>query len=70
MLFAGLMLAALMFSSAAVFANPYIVVDAKTGRVLFANEPFKKWYPASLTKLMTAYLVFEDMKAGRLDPRA
>ena len=66
----GLLFAALMFAGAVAHANPYIVVDAKTGRVLFANEPFKKWYPASLTKLMTAYLVFEDMKAGRLDPRA
>ena len=69
LLLAGLMLAGMAFPSAA-FANPYIVVDAKSGRVLFANEPFRKWYPASLTKLMTAYLVFEDMKSGRLDPRA
>ena len=52
-------------SAGQVFANPYIVVDAKTERVLFANEPFKRWYPASLTKLMTAYLAFEDMEAGR-----
>ncbi|MGV0816519.1 D-alanyl-D-alanine carboxypeptidase family protein [Martelella sp. AMO21009] len=69
-LFAGIALATLVSAGAAALAHPYIVVDAKTGRVLFANEPFKKWYPASLTKLMTAYLVFEDMKAGRLDPRA
>ncbi len=69
-LFAGIVLATLVSVGAAALAHPYIVVDAKTGRVLFANEPFKKWYPASLTKLMTAYLVFEDMKAGRLDPRA
>ncbi|PRX08965.1 UNVERIFIED_ORG: D-alanyl-D-alanine carboxypeptidase [Martelella mediterranea] len=51
-------------------ANPYIIVDARTERVLAADEPFKRWYPASLAKLMTAYLVFEDMKAGRLDPEA
>ena len=38
--------------------------------MLAAEEPFKRWYPASLAKLMTAYLVFEDMKAGRLDPQA
>jgi len=52
--------------SEAARANPYIVVDAKTERVLYAQEPFKRWYPASLTKLMTAYLTFEDMEAGRL----
>nr|WP_272209865.1 D-alanyl-D-alanine carboxypeptidase family protein [Marinicella sp. W31]MDC2875697.1 D-alanyl-D-alanine carboxypeptidase [Marinicella sp. W31] len=51
-------------------ANPYIVVDVNTQRVISADEPFKRWYPASLAKLMTAYLVFEDMQAGRLDPQA
>ena len=66
----ALLVAVLMVAGSAAYANPYIVVDAKTGRVLFSNEPFKKWFPASLTKLMTAYLVFEDLKAGRLDPRA
>ncbi len=63
---------ALVLAAAAspALASPYIVVDANTNRVLAAEEPFKRWYPASLAKLMTAYLVFEDMKAGRLDPQA
>lgn len=66
--FLRIVLIALAVSGSAgkVFANPYIVVDAKSERVLFAEDPFKRWYPASLTKLMTAYLAFEDMEAGRV----
>ncbi len=43
-----------------------IVVDAKTGKVLHARNANSKRYPASLTKMMTLYLVFEDLKAGRI----
>ena len=37
-----------------------LVVDAETGQVLVANRANAAWYPASLTKLMTAYVVFSD----------
>jgi D-alanyl-D-alanine carboxypeptidase len=43
-----------------------LVVDAESGQVLVANRANAAWYPASLTKLMTAYLVFDEVKAGRL----
>ena len=43
-----------------------IVVDAKTGKVLHSRNAHARRYPASLTKMMTLYLVFEDMKAGRI----
>ena len=36
-----------------------IVMDASTGRVLSAQNADKRLYPASLTKMMTLYLVFE-----------
>ena len=43
-----------------------IVVDAKTGKTLYADNPdAKKRYPASLTKMMTLYLLFEALDAGR-----
>ncbi|MFN3744873.1 MAG: serine hydrolase [Hyphomicrobiaceae bacterium] len=42
------------------------VVDANTGRVLHAANADARRFPASLTKLMTLYLVFEQMEAGRL----
>lgn len=43
-----------------------IVVDAKTGKVLYANNADAKAYPASLTKMMTLYLVFEALEARRI----
>ena len=43
-----------------------IVVDAKTGKVLHSSSANSKRYPASLTKMMTLYLIFEDLKAGRI----
>ena len=43
-----------------------IVVDAKTGKVLYANNADTKAYPASLTKMMTLYLTFEALEAGKV----
>jgi D-alanyl-D-alanine carboxypeptidase len=43
-----------------------LVVDAESGQVLVANRANAAWYPASLTKLMTAYVVFSEVQAGRL----
>lgn len=42
------------------------VIDAKTGKVLFSRHAHARRYPASLTKMMTLYLVFEDLKSGRI----
>ena len=44
----------------------YIVVDADSGMVLGQREADKVWYPASVTKLMTAYLTFQALKSGRV----
>lgn len=49
-------------------ANPKMVIDVRTGKVISHQDAFRKWYPASLTKLMTAYLAFSAMKTGRLSP--
>jgi len=43
-----------------------IVVDADSGTVLQSIDATVPWYPASLTKVMTVYLAFEDIEAGRL----
>jgi len=48
--------------------DPYvgaISADAKTGQVLFEDAADVEAYPASVTKLMTALLVLEDVKAGK-----
>jgi len=47
-------------------AQPALVFDMNTGRVLIAREAGRPWYPASLTKLMTAYLTFQAIADGRL----
>lgn len=56
-------------SAAQASANPRyaaFVIDAKTGKVLFARNADSRRYPASLTKMMTLYLVFEAIEAGRI----
>ncbi len=45
---------------------PYILVDMESGQVLAQRDSGERWYPASLTKLMTVYLVFEALAEGRL----
>ncbi len=43
-----------------------IVMDAKTGKVLYESNADSLRYPASLTKMMTAYMLFEAMESGRI----
>jgi D-alanyl-D-alanine carboxypeptidase len=43
-----------------------IVVDANTGKTLFSSHADEPRYPASLTKMMTLYLVFEALESGRI----
>ncbi len=53
-----------------LFASPAIVMDAHSGRVIAAEQAFDRWSPASLTKLMTAYVTFREIEAGNLTPRS
>ncbi|ABD07098.1 Serine-type D-Ala-D-Ala carboxypeptidase [Rhodopseudomonas palustris HaA2] len=43
-----------------------IIVDANTGATLSATNPDAVRHPASLTKIMTLYLLFERLEAGKL----
>lgn len=43
----------------------WIVIDAETGAVLDHKDALRQWYPASVTKLMTAYLAFKAVREGR-----
>ena len=52
--------------SGPVQAGPYVVVDAATGETLLERNAGAFWHPASLTKMMTIYVVFEELKSGRL----
>nr|WP_210314512.1 D-alanyl-D-alanine carboxypeptidase family protein [Rhizobium lentis] len=58
--------AAFLASVSLAQANPHILVDVQTGRVLEHEEAFRKWYPASLTKLMTVYTIFDAIRAGQI----
>jgi serine-type D-Ala-D-Ala carboxypeptidase (penicillin-binding protein 5/6) len=50
----------------AIAARSWLLVDVSSGQTLAANEPDMKVEPASLTKLMTAYVVFTALREKRL----
>jgi D-alanyl-D-alanine carboxypeptidase len=64
----GFVAAVVAIPSSSTQAAPYadIVVDANTGTVLHSTNPDAQRHPASLTKIMTLYLLFEQLEAGKL----
>ncbi len=48
-------------------AESYILLDHYSGKVLVENNADVRRDPASLTKLMTAYVVFSELKAGNIN---
>ncbi|MBL4784721.1 MAG: D-alanyl-D-alanine carboxypeptidase [Cohaesibacteraceae bacterium] len=46
-----------------------LVIDAKTGKTLYSNNADSYRFPASLTKMMTLYIMFEELEAGRANSR-
>lgn len=55
-----------LFAPGHLSAGPALVFEANSGLVLYAEDPDHQWHPASVTKMMTAYLTFEAIKAGKL----
>jgi D-alanyl-D-alanine carboxypeptidase (penicillin-binding protein 5/6) len=49
-----------------VDARAYILVDFRTDKILAAKDAVARVEPASLTKLMTAYIVFQELAVGKL----
>lgn len=47
--------------------NGTIVIAEKNGQILYAEKPDIKWPPASMSKLMTLYLVYEAMDKGKFN---
>jgi D-alanyl-D-alanine carboxypeptidase len=47
-------------------AGPALVIDSQTGLVIYAEDADAPWHPASLTKLMTAYISFSAIRDGKL----
>jgi len=64
----NLLAAGPIFTPAApsVAGNSYILMDFDSGRILAEKDPDKRVSPASLTKIMTVYVVFGELKAGHL----
>lgn len=73
----GISRAAFQFAFIAVFllhsaggnAAPYaaMVMDARTGKVLHSRNADTRLHPASLTKMMTLYVVFDAVERGEID---
>ena len=53
--------------SARAAEPPYILVDINSGQVLAERRSGELWYPASLAKLMTIYLLFQALAEDRLE---
>ncbi|MGC1467577.1 MAG: D-alanyl-D-alanine carboxypeptidase family protein [Pseudolabrys sp.] len=47
-------------------AEAQLLVDVATGKVLHAENATYPWYPASVTKIMTAYTTLREVKAGHI----
>ncbi|MBY3433880.1 D-alanyl-D-alanine carboxypeptidase [Rhizobium laguerreae] len=47
-------------------ARPALSIDVDTGTVIVAHEKDRSWHPASVTKLMTAAVALEAVRAGRM----
>lgn len=57
---------ALAMLAAPARCEALLLVDAGSGKVLHAENAGHAWYPASITKLMTAYVTLRAVKEGRL----
>jgi D-alanyl-D-alanine carboxypeptidase len=53
-------------TAAPAAAGPALLFDAADGKILYAEDQDHQWHPASLTKIMTAFVVFEAIKEGKL----
>lgn len=52
-----------------ITAASYVLMDYRTGQILAEKNATVHRKPASTTKLMTAYVVFQDLAAGRITPQ-
>jgi D-alanyl-D-alanine carboxypeptidase len=64
----GLLVGAILMAPSVVFAGPALVFEPYNGTVVYAEDADAQWFPASLTKLMTAYVTFQALKADTVTP--
>src|SRR5256714_15175823 len=65
-MWAGLACAATGLAITHARAEALLVLEAESGKVLFQENATQPWYPASVTKLMTAYVTLRAVDEGRL----
>jgi D-alanyl-D-alanine carboxypeptidase len=54
------------FPVAVSAATPALVIEVDSGKVLYAERATDPWYPASITKLMTAYVALSAVREGKV----
>jgi D-alanyl-D-alanine carboxypeptidase len=64
----GLLISVFFFLAGSALAAPYasLVMDARSGEVLYARNADTRLHPASLTKMMTLYVAFEAIENGEI----
>ena len=62
----GLPLLTLTATAPVAQATPWVVIEADSGRVVLEQEATARWYPASLTKLVTAYVALQAVRERRV----
>ncbi len=50
-----------------VKAEAYLLIDHQSGRILAMREPDRRVEPASITKVMTGYVIFRELAAGNIN---
>jgi D-alanyl-D-alanine carboxypeptidase len=63
-----LLVGAILVAPSVASAAPALVFEPYNGTVRYSEDPDAQWFPASLTKLMTAYVTFQALKAGTVTP--
>ncbi len=51
-----------------IAAKAYLLMDYNTGQVLIGSNEHERLPPASLTKMMTSYVIGQELKSGRIKP--
>src|SRR5262245_63136289 len=64
----GLLVGAILMAPSVASAAPTLLFEPYNGTIFYAEDVDVPWFPASLTKLMTAYVAFEALKAGTITP--
>ena len=54
------------FAPRLAYAEAHLLIEADSGKVLEAENATIPWYPASVTKMMTAYVTLKAVKDGKI----